>query len=167
MKGPNMKRSLLLLTFLYNQAAHAETLYMGAQYTISEFSHQWTELGTGGYHKNSYVQGFIIPPGKTIKACKGTQSIKISGAELLVRIICGYSGTTNYQAIWYGNHRSNLVNGDTAAATVIIDTPYLPKSDPLLLGDGVKACWVEYLAGAGNPSPPDSGWELQLLCSAE
>jgi hypothetical protein len=71
-----MKRSLLLLTFLYNPAAHAETLYMGAQYTITEFSHQWTELGTGGYHKNSYVQGFIIPPVKPLRHAKELKALK-------------------------------------------------------------------------------------------
>jgi hypothetical protein len=162
--------SLLAAAALCGHAL-ADTFSLNIQYGLpTGFSSQWTELNTGGCAavlSQGYTGCVTIPLNKAVRQCTGTQTIKVPSVELLARIICGT--TSQYELIWVGHHLTSLYGGSNQPGlnTVHISTPVLPN-DPLLTGDGVKACWVEYQAGNGGPTtPPGGGWEIQTTCTAE
>jgi hypothetical protein len=156
-----MKTIILIdvISVLLAAAAEAATFTIGVQYTLpSGFSSQWSGLNGGGCGSpNGGGRNCSrIPVGTSVRECTGTQTIKVSGIELLARIVCGTS--SGFETIWRGHHLST-------SPTVRIQTPRLSAADSMLQGSDGNTCWVEYQAN--NAGPEGGGWEMQLTCVAE
>src|SRR5215470_4725582 len=123
-------------------AAEAATLQIGAQYSLpTGFTAQWSDgMSTGfcGAPTQGGSNCMLIPPALHIAECVGTQTIKIAGVELLVRVLSGT--TASKLTLWQGHHMSDGVR------TVQVHTPVLPADAPKTQGDGINSVWVEFQA---------------------
>jgi hypothetical protein len=158
-----MKKLLLgvAIVFAAVDQAPADTIEIGVQYTLNQgFNIQWTGYNNTGYCGSPDQGGHncaAIPPGKTLRECSGTQTIKIGGVELLARIVAGT--TTNFETIWQGHHLSS-------EPTIPVRSPVLSQNDTQTRGNGINMVWVDFQAGnAGPSSAPGGGWEMQVTCS--
>jgi len=160
-----MKKYLSVLILLAGSLPiHAEILNFGVQYTIPS-----------GFSSSTGCKGFgngcaLIPTGKRVMQCVGTETIKWPQIEVFGRIMCGVTAT-NADMVWNGEHWSTMAGTSpliVSSPTVQIMTPNPLPNDTFLIGNGVFACWHEYEAvNIGAPTPGNMGLEAQVACSVE
>ena len=154
-----MLKRLALLGFaaaLVAGPAYAGTIEIGVQWTLNAgFNIQWSGPGGSGGGCGAPNNGgnncAAIPVGMTLRECKGSQTVKNGGVEVLARVLAGTASAneTLWQAESWGQ------------STIVISTPQLSLNDPPLAGG--NNVWVEFQADSPQPG---TGFEIQITCSA-
>lgn len=141
--------------------ARADYLHIGAEWGFPQgFSQQWVPEVQCHIVNPAYGDGdncANIPPGKTLTAIYGTQTIKRAGIETLIYLVCGT--TTDFIVVW----TSEQITAGTLPVSVA-----LHSDSHLQGGDGTRRCWVIWQAINGSSSTgPAAGLEVQLTLIAE
>jgi len=129
-------------------AAAQTTAYLGVQYGLPNIGANQGSGCTPGY-----ASCFTIPPGRQLRECKGTLTIKQPNVVVLVMVACGHDAIALMEYERQG--------------TIVWSSPTLSNSDPALFGNGSNTCQIDWDATNNTPEPiaPGAGFEIQGVCS--